>query len=48
VRALDVVRPGRHRFTFYRDGHPGEPAFLDVRPEGCRLVDKPEPACEKP
>jgi serine/threonine-protein kinase len=39
---------GRHKITLYWGGKIADSAWVDVRPEGCRLVDKPELACEKP
>jgi hypothetical protein len=39
---------GRHQITLYRDGKIAETGWVDVRPEGCRLVDTPKLACEKP
>jgi hypothetical protein len=40
--------PGRHKIAVYRQGKIAETGFVDVRPEGCRLVANPEPACERP
>jgi serine/threonine-protein kinase len=40
--------PGRHRVTVYAKGRELDSRYLDVRPEGCRLVDSPELACQKP
>jgi hypothetical protein len=42
------VEPGRRRVTFYRSGQTLGTRYLDVPPEGCRLVDEPQPACERP
>jgi hypothetical protein len=40
--------PGRHRITLYRKGQIVDTRWVDVRPEGCRVVDTPQLACEKP
>jgi hypothetical protein len=42
------VEPGRRRITFYAGGQPLATRYVDVPPEGCRLVDAPAAACEKP
>jgi hypothetical protein len=48
--AADVheVEPGRRRITFYVAGKAIATRYIDVPPEGCRLVDVPAAACEKP
>jgi hypothetical protein len=45
---MGEAAPGRHRITLYREGKIAETGWVDVRPEGCRLVDTPKLACEKP
>jgi hypothetical protein len=40
--------PGRHRVTLFAAGKTVETRWVDVRPEGCRLVDTPALTCEKP
>jgi serine/threonine-protein kinase len=42
------VAPGRRRITFYAGGKPAATRYLDVPPEGCRLVDSPAATCDKP
>jgi eukaryotic-like serine/threonine-protein kinase len=42
------LAPGRHRVTLTAAGAPLDTRWIDVPPGGCRLVDKPELACEKP
>jgi hypothetical protein len=42
------VEPGRRRITFYAAGHAVATRYVDVPPEGCRLVDAPAAACAKP
>jgi hypothetical protein len=42
------VEPGRRRITLYLQDSPLETGYVDVPPGGCRLVDAPALACEKP
>jgi hypothetical protein len=46
--ASGQATPGRHTITLYRDGKMAETGWVDVLPEGCRVVDTPKLACEKP
>jgi hypothetical protein len=46
--AARQVEPGRRRVTLYVAGKELETRYLDVPPAGCRVVDKPELACQKP
>jgi hypothetical protein len=43
-----TVEPGRRRVTLYARGRELETRYLDIRPEGCVLVDQPELACQRP
>jgi hypothetical protein len=42
------VAPGRRRVTLFSAGKELETRYIDVPPDGCRIVDKPEVKCEKP
>jgi hypothetical protein len=42
------AQPGRHKITLYRSGKIADTRWVDIRPEGCRVVDTPELKCEKP
>jgi hypothetical protein len=42
------IEPGRHRVTLYQSGAEVETRWIDVPPGGCKLVDAPRLACEKP
>jgi hypothetical protein len=48
VVGVPEVVPGRHRITLFRDGTPVSTAWVDIPPDGCRLVDQPQPACVAP